>query len=184
MGTLFNAGRVATRGLITATLLAGTCAVANAQSVAAAQAGSEGSATLKGVVASVTELAASQANLEALQGPPIEKPLHLLPDGGRTSAPSRTTLDTLPLTLKPNVGVFGGIAPSFASVKGFVGLFGAENAKVPGGESEPPDQGIAVNNNIAAEHVAFLIRFFDATTGALEDRADRRLEILLHRQRQ
>jgi hypothetical protein len=141
--------------------LAGTCAVANAQSVAAAPAGSEATVTLKGVV-SVSELAASQANLEALQNAPVVQPVHRLPGGGLTSAPSRETLDALPLTPEPNTAVFGGIAPSFASVKGFVGLFGGQNL----GESEPPDQGLAVNNNVAAEHVNFLIRFFDATTGA------------------
>jgi hypothetical protein len=83
MGILFDAGRSATRGLLAATLLAGAGAVANAQSVAAAPAASEARATLVGVV-SVTELAASQANLEALQRPPVEQPLHRLPNGGLT----------------------------------------------------------------------------------------------------
>ena len=106
MVTLFNAGRVATRGLLAATLLSGTCAIANAQSVAA---GSEAWVTLKGVV-SVTKLAASQANREALQGSPFEKPLHRLQDGRPTSAPSRQTLDALPFTLAPNVGVVGRVA--------------------------------------------------------------------------
>jgi hypothetical protein len=74
-----------------------------------------------------------QENLEALKNAPVEQPRHLLPSGGLTSAPSRATLDALPLTPEPNVGVLGGIAPGFASVKGFVGLFGGENAKVIGG---------------------------------------------------
>jgi hypothetical protein len=164
MGALFDASRIATRGLLFAALLAATGGVANAQSVAVAPAASEARATLQGVV-SATELAASQANLEALQQLAHEKPVHHLPDGGLTSAPSRNTIDSLPLTPEPNIRVFGGIGPSFASVRGFVGLFGAENAKVPGGETEPPDQGLAVNNNIAVEHINSLIQIFDATTG-------------------
>jgi hypothetical protein len=118
---------------------------------------SEAQVTLKGIV-SVAELAKSGENLESLQNRPVEMPLHRLP--------SRTTLEALPLTPEPNVGVFGGIAPSFASVKGFVGLFGGENAKVNGGEFEPPDQGLAVNNNVAAEDVNLMVQFFNATTGA------------------
>jgi hypothetical protein len=92
MRTLFNASRIATRGLLAATFMAGTGAVANAQSVASASARSEASVSLHGVV-SVTELAASQANLEALRQPPVEKPRHRLPGGGLTSAPTRKTLD-------------------------------------------------------------------------------------------
>jgi hypothetical protein len=154
MGTLFDSGRIAAGGLLAAVLFAGACAVANAQS---APARSEATVTLKGVV-SLSELAKSQENLEALQNPPVEMPLH--------RPPSRTTLDALPWAPEPNVGVFDGIAPSFASVKGFVGLFGGENATVNGFELEPPDQGLAVNNNVAVEHVNQMIQVFNATTGA------------------
>jgi hypothetical protein len=154
MGTLFDAGGIAAGGLLAAILLAGTGAVADAQS---APERSEVTVTLKGVI-SVAELAKSQENLEALQRRPVEQPLH-----GR---PNRPTLDSLPLAPEPNVGVFGGIAPAFASVKGFVGLFGGENAKVIGGELEPPDQGLAVNNNVAVEHINDMIQVFNATTGA------------------
>jgi hypothetical protein len=164
MHNMIDPSRIATRGLLAATLLAGTCALANAQSITAAPAGSVGGAALAGVV-DVTELAASQANLEELQRPPHEQPVHRLPDGGLTSAPSRKTLDALPLA-EPNVGVLGGSGPGFSSVHGFVGLFGGEDAPVTGSETEPPDQGLAVNNNVAAEHINLMIRFFNATTGA------------------
>jgi hypothetical protein len=152
MGALFDAGRIAT---VAAGLLAGICAAANAQSVA----GSVATVTLKGVV-SVTELAKSAANLEPARSAWVEMPLHRLPNDGLTS------LDALPLTPEPNVGVFGGIAPSFASVKGFVGVFGGENVKANGFDPEPPDQGLAVNNNVAADFVNLVIQFFNATTGA------------------
>ena len=66
---------------------------------------SEFTATLEGEV-SVEELAASEANRQALQSqqnaPPVEQPVHRLPDGSLTSEPSKETLDALPLTAEPN----------------------------------------------------------------------------------
>jgi hypothetical protein len=165
MGALINRNRIAVCGLFSAALFTGSFAAADARSAATAPAVAELRATLAGVV-SVSELAASQAGRQAQQRPPVEMPVHRLPNGALTSAPSRATLDALPLTPEPNAGVFGGVAPAFASVKGFVGLFGGENATVNGGELEPPDQGLAVYNNVAAEHVNLMIQFFNATTGA------------------
>ena len=73
----FNAGRIAIQGLLAASLLGGAYTTADAQSVIATPVRSKAAATLQGVV-SVRELAASQANLEALQGqqraPPVEQP--------------------------------------------------------------------------------------------------------------
>src|SRR6516225_8006836 len=156
MSIQLKAGRIAAQGLLAAGWLTGAYATSDAQTVIATPVRSETPATLQGVV-SVRELAASQANLEALQGQqrarPIEHPRHLLPDGGLTSEPSRETLETLPLTPEPTVAVVSRSAGSlFRSLVGFVGIHEGDNtAANGGGESEPPDQGLAVNNNIVAE---------------------------------
>ncbi|MGH6848574.1 MAG: hypothetical protein ACREC0_14430 [Methylocella sp.] len=131
-------------------------------------------ATLKGVV-SVTELAASEANRQALQSRwnarPVEQPRHRLRDGSLTSAPSRTMLNALPVVPKPNVAVSSPIsgAPlaTFSSIKGFTGIHEGDNDTANSGEEfDPPDQGLAVNNNIAAEINNNVVRFFNATTGS------------------
>jgi hypothetical protein len=62
---------------------------------------------------------------------------------------------------QPNAG-----PPPFASLKGFIGVHAKDNATVIGGELEPPDQGLAVHNNVAAEINNLVLQFFDATTGA------------------
>ena len=167
----FNAGRIAIQGLLAASLLGSAYTTANAQSVIATPVRSPAAATLQGVV-SVRELAASQANLEALQGQqkarPVEQPIHRLPDGSLTSAPSRETLDALPLTPEPTAAVVSRSAGSlFRSLIGFTGLHEGDNATANGGgEGEPPDQGLAVNNNVVAEINNNVTRFFNATTGA------------------
>ena len=169
MAILLYPGRIAVRGLLAAGLLTSAYATSNAQSVVATPAESEAAVSLKGVV-SVTELSASEANKEALQavqtGPPVEQPAHRMPDGSLTSSPSSETLKTLPLSPEPNAAVFGPVASGFTSIRGFGGIFGGQNATVNGFELEPPDQGLAVNNNVAAEHNNLIIRFFNATTGA------------------
>src|SRR5215472_10472573 len=89
-------------------------------------------ATLRAVV-SVSELAASEANRQALEAqknvPPVEQPVHRLPDGSLTSAPSRATLEALPLTAEPNADTLSADAfgPSFANINGFVGIREADN---------------------------------------------------------
>ena len=165
-----KAGRIAIQGLLAASLLGSAYTTANAQSVIATPVRSEAAATLQGVV-SVRELAASQANLEALRGNqnagPIEQPVHRLPDGSLTSAPSRETIEALPLTPEPNAAVVSQSAGSlFQSLIGFVGIHEGDNVAANGGDSEPPDQGLAVNNNVLAEINNNVIRFFNATTGA------------------
>ena len=60
----------------------------------------------------------------------------------------------------------GGALPKFTSIKGFVGIYEGDNARVNGYETEPPDQGLAVHDNIAAEINNNLVQFFNATTGA------------------
>jgi hypothetical protein len=140
-------------------------APANAQSVAATPEVSHYTVTLKGVV-SFKDLAASEANRRALQTPHtlnlIEKPLHRLPNGGLTSQPSQDMLNQMPVLAHPNVRVF----PAFSSVKGFVGITADDNDKLNGGDIEPPDQGLAVNTNVAAEINNDITQFFNATTGA------------------
>src|SRR5262249_39536135 len=51
------------------------------------------------------------------------------------------------------------------SVKGFIGIHSNDQLKVNGFELEPPDQGLAVNNNVAAEINNVVLRFFNASTG-------------------
>jgi hypothetical protein len=79
--------------------------------------------------------------------------MHRLPDGSLTSEPSPATLDALPWITEPNAATRSAVAvaPSFASIKGFVGIHEAENVAVNHYELKPPDQGLAVYNNVAAE---------------------------------
>jgi hypothetical protein len=123
---------------------------------------------------SLSELAASEANRQALQAqqnvPFVEQPVHRLPDGSLTAEPSQATLDALdatPLTLEPNVATRSARdTKSFASRRGFIGIRESDNAKVNGYELEPPDQGLAVNHNVAVEIVNNIVEVFNATTGA------------------
>jgi len=132
---------------------------------------SEFTATLVGEV-SVPELAVSEANRQALEGeqyaPPVEQPLHRLPDGSLTSEPSQATLDALPWISEPNAATrsAGAFSPSFTSIKGFVGIYAGDNDKVNHFDIEPPDQGLAIHNNVAAEINNNIVQFFNATTGA------------------
>jgi hypothetical protein len=158
--------RIAFGGMVAAALLAGGYATGNAETLQAPES-SGVMATLVGVV-SVQDLAVSEANRQALQAQQnataVELPAHLLPNGGLTSQPSQATLDALP-SVAPNTDVWGA-APSFSSIKGFVGIFGGQNETINGEGFEPPDQGLAVNNNVAVEHNNLLIQFYNATTGA------------------
>jgi len=121
---------------------------------------------------SVPELAASEANRQALEEqyymPPVEQPVHRLPNGELTSEPSQDVLDRLPWVGEPNAVTLGAdkITPSFSSIKGFVGVVEADNVTVNHFELEPPDQGLAVNNNVAVEIVNNIVQIFNATTGA------------------
>jgi nicotinamide mononucleotide (NMN) deamidase PncC len=80
-------------------------------------------------------------------------------------------LRALPPAAEPNVDVTAGdVLPKFASVKGFTGIFEGNNVTANHSELEPPDQGLAVHNNVAANVAAEInnnvVRFFNATTGA------------------
>lgn len=159
--------------LIRTTALA-FAAVITASGLATAQelhpGNAEFTANLVGEV-SVSEVAASEANRQALEAqrnaPPIEQPVHRLPDGRLTSAPSQATLDTLPF-IEPNSITRSAdvVVGSFTSIKGFVGIHEADDVTTGSGEIEPPDQGLAVDNNVAAEINNNVVEFFNATTGA------------------
>jgi hypothetical protein len=160
--------RVASRALIAASLLAVAYATASAQgTVGPPPVISPEVATLAGTV-SVTRLSASQANREALQAgrnaQPVEMPKHRLPDGSLTSALRSKTLKALPLTPEPNAGVEGGIPSplerSVSIIDGFTGIVAGENEPRIGFELEPPDQGLAVHDNVVAEINNLLLQFF------------------------
>jgi hypothetical protein len=153
------------RTLVPAGLLAAAYGTAAAQSQQEATLAISSPVKLVGEV-SVEELAKQPAIVQARR-PPVEMPRHRLPDGSSTVKFSKSTLDTLRgtlPTLPPNVNVE--VAPSFGSVKGFVGIHSKDQATVNGFELEPPDQGLAVNKNVAAEIINVIVRFFNATTGA------------------
>ena len=156
--------RIAGRALIAASLLAVTYATASAQgTVGPPPVIVPDVATLAGTV-SVTRLSASPANREALQAgrnaQPVEMPKHLLPDGSSTSAPRKGTAKTLPLTPEPNAGVEGRIARPFKHISGFTGIVAGETEPRTGFELEPPDQGLAVHDDVVAEINNNLLQFF------------------------
>jgi hypothetical protein len=122
--------------------------------------------TLRGTV-SLTELAASAANRQALaslQNLAKKEPTrHRLPDGTLTSKASPAATDAGPA----NADVAGRFEGSsvITSITGFTGLHEGDNVTANGYELEPPDQGLAVNNNVASEIVNNVLRFFDASNG-------------------
>ncbi|MBO0733739.1 MAG: hypothetical protein J2P49_05350, partial [Methylocapsa sp.] len=109
---------------------------------------------------SVAELAAQPAVAQRASRA-IEMPNHLLPDGSTTLNPRTSISEQLP-PIEPNVSV----TPNFGSVKGFIGIHSIDNVTANGAEFEPPDQGLAVNNNVAAEINNLVVRFFNAASGA------------------
>jgi hypothetical protein len=120
--------------------------------------------TLRGTV-SLTELAASAANRQALalHQSLVQIAPHRLPNGTLTSKASPAVMNALP----SNVDVAGRFEGSstITGISGFTGLHEGDNVTANGYELEPPDQGLAVNNNVAAEIVNNVLRFFDASNG-------------------
>ena len=156
------------RALIAAGVMGLAYATANAQGTAGPPPViSPDVATLVGTV-SVTELSASQANRQALQAQknaqPVEMPKHRRPDGSPMGAPRSETLKALPLTPAPNAGVEGRalrpLQQSVSIIDGFTGIVTGDNARVNGFELEPPDQGLAVHDNVVAEINNLLVQFF------------------------
>jgi hypothetical protein len=165
----FITNAVATRGLLAGALFIGAVATANAQSEMNSEVSGYDAIRIGEV--SVTDLAASEANRQALEllekVPAVEQPKHRLPDGSLTSEPSQQMLRALPPAAEPNVDVTAGaVLPKFASIKGFTGIFEGNNVTANHSETEPPDQGLAVHDNVAAEINNNVVRFFNATTGA------------------
>src|SRR3984893_7649707 len=147
---------ITARAVAAASLVAATCATAMAQSGSAPQILPR-AVTLAGTV-SVRELSASAANRQPpqmQQNPePIEAPL---PGGVQTSPPSKEMLERLPLATEPNAGV--GRHIPFRQINGFTGITEGSEAAV-GGNGNPPDQGLAVHDNIVAEIVNRSVQFF------------------------
>jgi hypothetical protein len=151
-------------------LLAAACGTAAAQSATTTV--SPSPATLIGTV-SIKNLASWPQAAQPARAPEMRQ--HLLPDGSLTSKQSRPAPGALPL-LTPNVEV--ALSPegakgtpstaSVTSVKGFVGIHSLDDSTATGFELEPPDQGLAVNNNVAAEINNLMTdpqAFFDPATG-------------------
>jgi len=160
------------RILFAASLLAAACGTAAAQSGEVTVSSSP--ATLVGTV-SIRDLS-SRPQVAQPARPRVEMPRHRLPDGSPISRPGESPLESLPIIphnveVAPSAGSvngFGGIpseAPVIA-VKGFVGIHSEDQVTANGFELEPPDQGLAVNNNVAAEINNNVLRFFNAATGA------------------
>ena len=147
------------RALLSAGLVITACGSAAPQSQPAATVTISPPVKLVGEV-SVEELAKRPANVQTRRVP-AELPRLLLPDSSPASGQMGTAPNTLP-RIPPDVGV----APSFASVKGFVGIHSIDNVTANGFEYEPPNLGLAVNNNIALEISRYVLQIFNASTGA------------------
>jgi hypothetical protein len=123
--------------------------------------------TLRGIV-SLTDIAAGEANRQALKNlAEIEQPPHRLPNGALTSQPSTAILQALPHAVHSNVQVASNVTSgsTVTSITGFEGVHEGDNVVANGYELEPPDQGLAVNNNVAVEIVNNVMRVFDAGNG-------------------
>ena len=127
-------------------------------------------ATLVGKV-SIRDLAAHPAAAPAARAP-VEMLRPRLPSGRVPSVQALPAPGALP-SPPPNVEVApipeeGKTVPlaGVFSVKGFVGIHSRDQLDASGFELEPPDQGLAVNNNVVAEINNVGLRFFNASTGA------------------
>jgi hypothetical protein len=143
----------------------GSAMAASAQQSTLNSAVSRSEATLRGTV-SMRQLAASERNRQALgsqrNAPEIEQPQHRLPNGRLTAQPTAAALKLN--VLSPNTAL-AAIGSSVTGVSGFGAVHEGDNVTANGYELEPPDQGLAVNNNVAAEVVNNVLRFFDASNG-------------------
>ena len=147
---------ITARAVAAASLVAATYATAMAQSASAPQIFA-GAVTLVGTV-SVRELSVSPANRQTPQMQENPEPIEIPLRGGvQTSLPSKEMLERLPLATEPNAGV--GHHIPFRQINGFTGItLGSETAV--GGNGTPPDQGLAVHDNIVAEIVNRSVQFF------------------------
>jgi hypothetical protein len=147
---------ITARAVAAASLVAATYATAMTQSGSAPQILPH-AVTLVGTV-SVRELSAGAANWQTpqMQQDPesIEAPLR---SGFQTSPPTKEMLERLPLASEPNAGVARHIP--FRQINGFTGITLGSEAAVRG-NGTPPDQGLAVHDNIIAEIVNRSVQFF------------------------
>ena len=147
---------ITARAVAAASFLAATYAAATAQPGSAPQIFPR-AVTLAGTV-SVRELSASAANRQTpqmQQNPaPLEAPQR---SGFQTSLPTKEMLERLSLATEPNAGV--GRHIPFRQINGFTGITLGSEAAV-GGNGTPPDQGLAVHDNIVAEIVNRSVQFF------------------------
>ncbi|MEO8927529.1 MAG: hypothetical protein ABI306_10255 [Caulobacteraceae bacterium] len=123
-------------------------------------------ATLHGV-ASVATLAASPANRAMLaasnKGKPVAMPLHRYPDGSQFGA----RVGPLPRFATSNAAVRPPALLARERRTGFTGIYEGSNLAATGGELEPPDQGLAVNNGEILEIVNNTLQVFNTSGGAL-----------------
>lgn len=156
------------RPLIVAGLFSASCGSAAALSAKVTV--SPQPASLVGTV-TIRDLAAGPAAPPAARAP-VEMPRPRVPNGSPTLERSMPQPGALPF-LPPNIKV----APSpgeanaapltgVISMRGFSGIHSKDDMTVNGFPAEPPDQGLAVNNNVAAEINNVVLRFFNASSGA------------------
>lgn len=138
------------------TALAGFALISPAAAAARPELGSPA-----GVRATVNfaQLAASRANADALAHlratkPAMPLPLRL-PDGR-----IETRMPASAPALHPAANTTVGGGARLMSVGGFTGIYEGSNAAANGSELEPPDQGLAVANNVVGEIVNNTIQFF------------------------
>jgi hypothetical protein len=147
---------ITARAFAAASLVAATYATAMAQSGSAPQVLPH-AVTLAGTI-SVRELSASAANRQTPQTQQNPEPNEApLPGGVQISPPSKEMLERLPLATEPNAGV--GRHIPFRQISGFTGITLGSEAAV-GANATPPDQGLAVHDNIVAEIVNRSVQFF------------------------
>jgi hypothetical protein len=150
---------ITARAVAAASLVAATYATAMAQSGSAPQILPR-AVTLAGTV-SVRELSASAANRQTPQTQQNPEPNEApLPGGVQISSPSKEMLERLPSATEPNAGV--GRHIPFRQISGFTGITLGSEAAV-GANATPPDQGLAVHDNIVAEIVNRSVQFSSPT---------------------
>jgi hypothetical protein len=106
---------------------------------------------------SVRDLSASAANRQTPEIQESPQPIEASPRGGVQKSPDKEMLERLPLATEPNAGV--GRHIPFWHINGFTGITLGSEAAV-GGNGSPPDQGLAVHDNIVAEIVNRSVQFF------------------------
>lgn len=135
-----------------------------------------GAVTFKGTYTVGLGMAIPELLRAKSKGKPKEMRQHLLPNGKTTASIQleKSLLAKLPL-LAPNVTVrnpkLSALIPGPSCAissrsHSILGIVAMDDAPFTFGEIEPPDQGLAVNNNVIAEINNVVLRFFNANSGA------------------